>query len=100
MIDQLIGVIEGSSQMNPLSQQHSRAPVHLEELKSAESTERTMSGHDKMYKFCHTDVRECGDKQTMCHLMTCGDTLNTKWAYLAIPTLTGVNCAKYWKQSI
>ena len=39
--DQLSGVTEGSSQSNTWP------AIHLEEFESAESAERTMSGHDE-----------------------------------------------------
>ena len=54
----------------------------------------------KMWKLSHTDVCDCGERQTMSHLMTCIDAPNCTWAYLAIPTLAGVNCAKHWEESI
>ena len=54
----------------------------------------------KMWKLTHTDVCDCGERQTMYHLMTCVDAPNCTWADLAIPTLAGVNCAKYWEESI
>ena len=41
----------------------------------------------KMWKLCHTDVFECGERQTMSHLTTCGDAPNSTWEDLAIPTL-------------
>ena len=45
MKDQLSGVIEGSSQINTLpATQMSPGPL-VEEFESAESAERTMSGH-------------------------------------------------------
>ena len=46
MNDQLNGVTEGSSQMNiwPAAQ---TSPGPLEELESAESAERTLSGYDE-----------------------------------------------------
>ena len=31
----------------------------------------------------------------MCHVMTGGDAPNCTWTALAMPTLTGVNCAKH-----
>ena len=46
MNDQLSGVTEGSSQIN-IGQRHKRDLVHLEELESAESAERTLSGYDE-----------------------------------------------------
>ena len=46
MIDQLSGVTEGSSQMNTWPAAL-RVLIHLEEFESAESAERTMSGHDE-----------------------------------------------------
>ena len=54
----------------------------------------------KMWKLSHTDVCDCGERQTMSHLMTCGDAPNCTWADLAIPTLAVVNCAKHWEESI
>ena len=32
--------------------------VHVEEFASAESAERTMSGHDEMWQLSHADVRD------------------------------------------
>ena len=56
----------------------------------------------KMWKLCHTDVFECGERQTMYHLTTGGDAPNCTWEDLAIPTLAGVNCTKHkhWDVSI
>ena len=54
----------------------------------------------KMWKLSHTDVCDCGERQTMSHLMTCGDAPNCTWTDLAFPTLAGVNCAKHWEESI
>ena len=63
-------------------------------FESAESAERTMSGHDENVEaLSHTDVCDCGERQTMSHLMTCGDAPNCTWTDLAMPTLAGVNCA-------
>ena len=49
----------------------------------------------KMQKLSHTDVCDSGERQTMCHLMTCGDAPGRTWTDSAIPTLGGVNCAKH-----
>ena len=49
----------------------------------------------KMWKLSHADVCDCGERQTMSHLMTC-----CTWTDLAFPTLAGVNCAKHWEESI
>ena len=54
----------------------------------------------KMWKLSHTDVRDCGERQTMSHLMTCVDAPNCTWTDLAIPTLADVTCAKHWEESI
>ena len=54
----------------------------------------------KMWKLSHTDVCDCGERQTMSHLMACGDAPNCTWTDLAFPTLAGVNCAKHWEESI
>ena len=54
----------------------------------------------KMWKLSHTDVCDCGERQTMSHLMTCDDAPNCTWTGLAFPTLAGVNCAKHWEESI
>ena len=54
----------------------------------------------KTSKLSHTDVCDCGERQTMYHLMTCVDAPNSTWVDLAIPTLAGVNCAKHWEESI
>ena len=54
----------------------------------------------KMWKLSHTDVCDCGERQTMSHLMTCGDAPNCTWTDLAFPTLAGVNCAKHWEESM
>ena len=53
----------------------------------------------KMWRLSHTDVCDCGERQTMSHLMTCVDAPNCTWADLAVPTLAGVNCAKHWEES-
>ena len=54
----------------------------------------------KMWKLSHTDVCDCGERQTMCHLMSCGDAPDRTWAHLAMPTLADINCAKLWEESI
>ena len=36
-----------------------------------------------MWKLSHTDVCDCGERQTMSHLMTCGDAPNCTWTDLA-----------------
>ena len=54
----------------------------------------------KMWKLSHTDVCDCGERQTMYHLMTCVDAPNCTWTDLAMPTLAGVNCSKHWEESI
>ena len=54
----------------------------------------------KMWQLSHTDVCDCGEKQTMSHLMTFGDAPNYTWTDLAIPTIAGVNCAKHWEEAI
>ena len=54
----------------------------------------------KMWKLSHTDVCDCGERQTMCHLMSCGDAPDRTWADLAMPTLADINCAKLWEESI
>ena len=36
----------------------------------------------------------------MSHLMPCVDAPNCPWADLASPTLAGVNCVKYWEESM
>ena len=100
MNNQLSGVsrvTEGSSQLNiwPTAQMSPR--VHLEEFESAESAERTMSGHDENVEALSCD---CGERQNMSHFMTCGDAPTCTWTHLAIPTPAGVNCAKYWEESI
>ena len=54
----------------------------------------------KMWKVSHTDVCDCAERQTMSHLMTCGDAPNCTWTDLACPALAGVNCAKHWEELI
>ena len=49
--------------------------VHLEEVKSAESTERAMSGHDENVEAV-SNICDCVERQTMSHLMTCDDATN------------------------
>ena len=49
----------------------------------------------KMWKLSQTDVCDCGERQTMSHLMTCDDVPNCSWTDLAIPTPAGVNSAKH-----
>ena len=42
----------------------------------------------KMWKLSHTDVCDCGERQTMSHLMTCaGYAPNCTWTYLAFQPL-------------
>ena len=36
----------------------------------------------KMWKLSHTDVCDCGERQTMFHLMTCVDAPNCTWTDL------------------
>ena len=56
----------------------------------------------EMWKISHTyvDVCDCGERQAMSRLMTCGDAPNGTWVDLAIPALAGVNCAKHWEESV
>ena len=54
----------------------------------------------KMWKLSPTDVCDCGERQTMSHLMTCGDAPNSTPTDLAIATIGSVNCAKHWGESI
>ena len=51
----------------------------------------------KMWKLSHTDVCDCGERQPMSHLMTCGDASNCTWADLAMPTLA---CSKHREEAI
>ena len=53
-----------------------------------------------MWKLSHTDVCDCGERQTMSNRMTCVDAPNCTWIDLAMPTLAGVNCVKHWEESI
>ena len=53
----------------------------------------------KIWKLSHTDICDCGERQTMSHLMTCDDAPNCTWTDLAFPTLAGVNCANSCKPS-
>ena len=46
----------------------------------------------KTWQLSHADVCDCGERQTMHHIMTCGDAPNCTWTDLAMPTLAGVNC--------
>ena len=39
-----------------------------------------------MWKLSHTDVCDCVERQTMSHLMTCGDVPNCTLTDMAIPT--------------
>ena len=50
----------------------------------------------KMWKLSHTDVCDCGKRQTVSRVMTCVDAPNRTSEDLAIPTIAGVNCAKNW----
>ena len=38
----------------------------------------------KMWRLSHADVCDYGEKQTMYHLMTCGDAPNCTWTDMAI----------------
>ena len=42
----------------------------------------------KMWRLSHTDVCDCGESQTMSHLMICVDAPNCTWTDLAMPTQT------------
>ena len=69
--------------------------VHLEELESATSKERTMSDHNDNVEAlsCRcTPVCDSGEIHTTSHHMTCSDAPRGSRAYLTIPTLAGVNC--------
>ena len=48
----------------------------------------------KMWKLSHTDVCDCGERQTMSHLMTCGDAPNCTWTDLALPVSTVPNTGR------
>ena len=72
----------------------------MEEFASAESTERTMSGHDENMEALSYRLCDCGERNTTYHLMPCGDALNYPWTDLVMPTVAGVNCAKHWVESI
>ena len=52
-----------------------------------------MSSHDENVEALSYRY-DCGERQTMSHLMTCGDAPNCTCTDLAMPTLAGVNCAK------
>ena len=93
--DQLNGVTEGSSQMNIWPAWSTWRS--LNRLRVQKGRCQAMM---KMWKLSHTDVCDCGERQTMSHLMTCGDAPNCTWTDLAFPTLAGVNCAKHWEESI
>ena len=54
----------------------------------------------KIWKLSHTDVCDRGERQTMSHLMTCGDAPNCTGTDLAMPNVAGVNSAKHWEESI
>ena len=54
----------------------------------------------KMRKLSHADVCDCGERQTMSHLMICGDAPDSTWEDLAIATLVRVSCAEHWEESI
>ncbi len=100
VIDQLSGATEGSSQMNtwpggtdePWSTWRS-----WNRLRVQKGRRRAMM---KMWKLSHTDVCDCGERQTMYHLITCGDAPNCTWTDLAFPTLADVNCAKQLCQTL
>ena len=66
---------------------------------SWQNAERTMSGHDESVEAL-SYLCDCGERQTMCHLMACVDAPSCTWTALAMPTLAGVNCAKHWEESI
>ena len=90
MIDQLSGVTEGSSQMNTWpAAQMSPGPLggSLNRLRVQKGRCRAII---KTWKLSHTDVCDCGERQTMSHLMTCVDAPNCTWTDRAMPTLAGV----------
>ena len=68
-----------------LGQRNRWALVHLEESESAESAERTMSGHDENVEALSYRPCDCGERQTMSHLMTCVHAPNCTWTDLANP---------------
>ena len=37
-----------------------------------------------MWKLSHSYVSDCGERQTMSHIMTCGDASNCRWQDLAM----------------
>ena len=61
-----------------------------QEFKSAESTERTMSGHDENLEAVSNRC-DCGERQTMAHLMTCDDAPNC--------TMDRLGRVKHWEES-
>ena len=51
----------------------------------------------KMWKLSHTDVCECGERQTMSHLMTCGDAPIARgqtWLFQPLPVSTVPNTGR------
>ena len=51
----------------------------------------------KMWKLSHTDVCDCGERQTMSHLMTCGDAPNARgptWLFQPMPVSTVPNTGR------
>ena len=100
MNDQLSGLTEGSSPMNswPAAQMGPGPGWRsLNRLRVQKGRCRAMI---KMWKLSNTNECDCGERQTMSHLMTCVETPNCTWTDLAMPTLAGVNCAKQWEESI
>ena len=90
MNDQLSGVTEGSSQMNiwPPAQMHEPCWSTWWSLNRLRVQKGRCRAMVNIWKLSHTDVCDCGERQTMPNRMTCGDALDCTWTSLGIPTLS------------
>ena len=48
----------------------------------------------KMWKLSHTDVCDCGERQTMSHLMTCGNACGQTWLFQPLTVSTVPNTGR------
>ena len=95
--DPLSGVTEGSSQMNTWSVAQ-MIPGPLGGVWIGWECRKDVVG--PWWKCGSSPICDCGERQTVSHLMTCVDAPNYTWTDLAMPNITGVNCGKHWEESI
>ena len=87
MSDQLSGVTEGSFLNEHLASGTDEPWSTWRSLNWLRMQKGRCWAMMKMWQLSHTDVCDCGERQTMSHLMICGDAPNCTWTELAMPTL-------------